>query len=227
MITGMVSRPYKQRRRAEQRLETRQRIVDALVALHGEIGPAHTTISAIAERAGVQRLTIYRHFADEAAMFEACSAHYATQVPPPDAGAWEQLADPLERLRSALLAFYDYYARAEQMLTHVLRDAYQIPPLAAVLKPWEAFVLAVRDDLSAAFAPPQERRASLTAWIGHALRFETWVSLIRAGGLEAAEAADTMVTVAKMLGYSSAESQSCYRPNDSDLVTAQPGWSAD
>ena len=80
----MATRRYQQRRRAEQQGETRQRIVEAMVALHREVGPARTTISAIAERAGVERLTVYRHFADEAAMFQACSAHFATEVAPPD-----------------------------------------------------------------------------------------------------------------------------------------------
>ena len=190
-------RKYNQQLRAEQQLSTRQRIVDALVALHGEIGPARTSISAVAERAGVQRLTIYRHFADETAMLEACSAHYATLVPPPDATRWEHINDPAKRLRSALLSFYDYYARGEPMLTQVLRDAPEMPALTAILKPWNALMSAVKSELSEAWTAPHDRQRMLGALIGHALRFETWVSPVRAEQLQAEEAAELIVTSAK------------------------------
>src|SRR6476660_9885741 len=122
MFTHMATRRYQQKRRAEHQAETRQRIVEAMVALHGEVGPARTTISAIAERAGVERLTVYRHFPDETEMFQACTTHYATVVPQPDPAKWGSIEEPAERLRAALLAFYDYYRRAEQMLVHATRD---------------------------------------------------------------------------------------------------------
>src|SRR5919107_211730 len=123
MFTDMATtkrqpRKYQKIRRAEQQAETRQRIIEAMVALHREVGPARTTISAIAERAGVERLTVYRHFPDETSMFEACTAHYATEVPGPDPTAWAGIEDAGERFRAALLAFYDYYRRAEDVLTH-------------------------------------------------------------------------------------------------------------
>src|SRR5687768_14578310 len=108
-----TGRKYELRQRAERQAETRQRIVEAMVALHGEGGPARTTISAMAERAGVERLTVYRRFADETAMFQACSAHFATEVAPPDPAAWAGVAEPAERLRAALLAFYGYFRRGE------------------------------------------------------------------------------------------------------------------
>src|SRR4026209_1838329 len=112
MFTDMATRKYQLKRRAEQQAETRQRIVEAMVGLHREVGPARTTVSAIAERAGGERLTVYRHSPDEPAMFEACTAHYATEVPGPRSAAWAGIEDPAERLRAALLAFYDYYGRA-------------------------------------------------------------------------------------------------------------------
>src|SRR3954465_951907 len=111
----MTTRPYTKRRRAELEEETRRRITAATVELHREVGPARTTISAIAERAGVERLTVYRHFPDERSMFEACTTHYASEVPQPDPAKWAGIEEPAERLRAALLAFYDYYRRAEQM----------------------------------------------------------------------------------------------------------------
>lgn len=193
----MTTRKYVQKRRAEQQAETRRRIVQAIVALHREVGPARTTISAIAERARVERLTVYRHFADETAMFQACSAHFATEVGPPDPSEWAGLADPAERLGAALLAFYDYYRRAEDMLAHVHRDAPQLPALAAVMAPWNAFVGAVAEGLVERWAAPGATRARLSAAVAHGLRFETWQSLARVEALGDAEAADLMVALAR------------------------------
>lgn len=193
----MATRKYHQKRRAEQQAETRQRIVEALVALHREIGPARTTISAVAERAGVERLTVYRHFSDETAMFEACSAHFASEVAWPDPAGWAQVEEPSERLRAALLAFYDYYRRGEDMFVQVQRDAPLLPALVAVLSPWDAFMGEVRDGLLEGWGAKRAGRARLAAAIAHALRFETWRSLARAEALGDAEAADLMVALAE------------------------------
>lgn len=193
----MATRKYEQKRRAEQQAETRQRIVEAMVALHREVGPARTTISAIAERAGVERLTVYRHFADELAMFQACSAHFETEVAPPDPAVWTGVAEPPGRLRTALLAFYGYYRQAEDMLTHVHRDVPQLPALAAVMAPWDAFVDGVRDGLLEGWDARGPARARLAAAVRHALRFETWRSLAREERLGDAEAADLMVALAR------------------------------
>src|SRR5688572_7169508 len=197
MFTDMATRRYQQKRRAEQQAETRQRIVEAMVALHREVGPARTTISAIAERAGVERLTVYRHFPDETAMFQACTAHYATEVPGPDPAAWADIEEPAERLRAALLAFYDYYRRAEDVLTHAARDLPQLPALAAVLRPREEFVREIREGLLDGWGVERTARTRLAPAIAHALRFETWRSLARAEELGDAEAADLMVTLAR------------------------------
>jgi AcrR family transcriptional regulator len=202
MFTDMATRKrrprkYQKTRRAEQEAETRQRIVEAMVALHREVGPARTTISGIAERAGVERLTVYRHFPDERSMFEACTSHYATEVPGPDPAAWAGLEDPAERLRAALLAFYDYYRRAEDVLTHAVRDVPQLPALAAVLSPWEEFAGRVRQELLEGWGPPRAARGRLAAAVAHALRFETWQSLARAEELGDREAAELMVTLAQ------------------------------
>ena len=203
MFTDMATRRYQQKRRAEQQAETRQRIVEAMVELHREVGPARTTISAIAERAGVERLTVYRHFPDERSMFEACTSHYATQVPGPDPSAWESIEEPAERLRAALLGFYDYYRRAEDVLTHAVRDVPQLPALAAVLSPWDAFMRRTRQELLQGWEASASARARLAAAIAHSLRFETWRSLARAEDLENGEAADLMVDLARAAAASS------------------------
>src|SRR3954467_12346231 len=101
-------RPYKMKRRAELEAQTKQRITESAVALHGSLGPARTSMKAVAERAGVPRSTLYRHFADEAALFEACSAHWGAQNPPPALHEWAAIDDPDERLHRALTDLYAY-----------------------------------------------------------------------------------------------------------------------
>ena len=193
----MATRKYEKKRRAEQESETRRRIVQAVFELHGEIGPARTTIKAIAERAGVERLTVYRHFADEGAIFAACDAHFRSETPPPDPAEWAGIADPADRLRAALRAFYGFYRRGENMIAKAERDAADLPALAAVMEPRDRFIAAVRDDLVAAWPAQDRARARLGAALAHALRFDTWRSLARVEGLEDAEAAELMVDMAR------------------------------
>ena len=193
----MATRKYEKKRRAEQESETRRRIVEAVFALHGEIGPARTTIKAIAQRAGVERLTVYRHFADEGAIFAACDAHFRSETPPPDPAAWADIVDPAERLRAALVTFYGFYRRGENMIANAERDAVGLPALAVLMAPRDAILAAVREDLLAAWAVGDRARTRLAAAIAHALRFDTWRSLARVEGLEDAEAAELMVDLAR------------------------------
>src|ERR687883_457977 len=131
--TLQQSRPYRKRRRAELEERTRRRITEATVELHREVGPARTTISAVAERAGVQRLTVYRHFPDERSLLGACSAHWREGHPAPDPSPWPAIADPDERLRTALAAFYAYYASDEGLMAKIRRDAAVMPALRATI----------------------------------------------------------------------------------------------
>src|SRR3954449_4167474 len=138
MITE--TRKYEKKRRAELEAETRRRITETAVELHGTVGPARTSISAIAERAGVRRSTVYRHFPDEAALFEACSSHWAAQNPPPDLDAWGQIEDPDERLRSALTELYDYYRRTEPMMENVHRDEKAMKLVERMFAPFRGYL---------------------------------------------------------------------------------------
>jgi AcrR family transcriptional regulator len=97
MSAEKTTRRYQLRKRADAMEATRRRITEAAMELHGTVGPARTTMTAVAERAGVQRQTVYRHFANEEELFAACSRHFASQHPWPDAGGWEAIADPAER----------------------------------------------------------------------------------------------------------------------------------
>jgi AcrR family transcriptional regulator len=170
---------------------TRRRIVEATVALHEEIGPAATTITAIAARAGVQRLTVYRHFPKERAVLAACSAHWMAEHPLPDAAAWAGLANPAARLRRALAAVYAWYGAGEPMLRQLLRDAPVVPALAELVAPFGGWLRELGGQLSAGWGAAGESQRRLRAAVGHALRFETWCSL-KEEGLTDEEAASLM-----------------------------------
>src|SRR6185295_7526305 len=117
-----MTRTYNLKRRAEQQAETRQRIVEAAVELHSSVGPALTTISMVAERAGVQRHTLYAHFPDERSLFMACSGLAEERDPAPDAAPWQAI-EGRERLATGLREIYAWYERNDTLLAAVLRDA--------------------------------------------------------------------------------------------------------
>jgi AcrR family transcriptional regulator len=190
--TQTRKRPYRKRRRAELEEETRLRITEAAVGLHGSVGPARTTISAVADRAGVQRATVYRHFPDEEALFQSCSAHWATQNPPPDFGRWPEIANFDERLRTGLGELYDWYSRNEPMLENVSRDVALVPAMQAPAAAFAAALQAAADALVTGRAERGARRRRLRAAAGHAIGFGTWRSLVREQGLSDAEAVDLM-----------------------------------
>ncbi|MBD3162443.1 MAG: TetR family transcriptional regulator [Candidatus Eisenbacteria bacterium] len=198
MITEMKRRKYTMRRRAERQRETRERIVRATVALHEEIGPRATTIQAIADRAGVERLTVYRHFPDEVTLFAACSGHFMADHPPPDPETWSQIEDPVERARRALAAFYAYYRTVERMFASVLRDAETLPAMKAITDRFEELLDSIRDDLASGFRLRGGRRKRLAAALGHGLRFRTWQSLA-AEGLSDSESARMIGECARSL----------------------------
>lgn len=118
-----MARQYNLKKRAEQVAQTRRRIVEAAVQLHGTVGPASTTVSMIAERAGVQRHTLYAHFPDEKSLYVACSGLALERDPLPDAAGWARIPVVRDRLRHGLSALYEWYARNEELVACVLRDA--------------------------------------------------------------------------------------------------------
>jgi AcrR family transcriptional regulator len=181
-------RPYRMKRRAQAEEQTRLRITEAAVELHGTVGPSRTSVTAVAERAGVRRSTVYRHFPDEAALFDACSAHWAAANPPPDIGGWAAIEDPERRLARALEELYGYYRSTEQMLANLLRDEAAMPVVRDNFRGYREFLAAARDVLMAGRRGRKPARAA----IGHALAFTTWRSLAREHGLSDTEAARLM-----------------------------------
>lgn len=186
-------RPYRKRRRAEHEAETRRRITVAAMKLHGTIGPARTTIKSVAEEAGVQRATVYRHFPDEEALFAACSAHWASLNPPPDPEAWRAIRDPEERLRRALGELYAWFDWAEPMLTNTRRDSPRVPAMRAPVQAARALFEAYAEVLVKGRPERGRRRERVRAAIALALTFETWRSLVRERGLGDDEAVEMMV----------------------------------
>jgi AcrR family transcriptional regulator len=183
-----MARTYTLKRRAESQAETRRRIVEAAVDLHGSVGPARTTLSMIAERAGVQRHTLYAHFPDERSLFLACSAHTLERDPLPEADAWRKIANARERLRTGLAAIYGWYERNAELAACVLRDA-------------ETHTL-TRETVALRLGPSMQAYSEVLgarlhskqrALLQLALSFFTWRTLRREAGLKQHRAVEAMV----------------------------------
>jgi AcrR family transcriptional regulator len=190
-----MTRTYTLKKRAENQAETRRRIVEAAVDLHGSIGPAQTTFSMVAERAGVQRHTLYAHFPDERSLLMACSGLVHEQDPSPDAEPWRAIADPDERIRTGLTTIYAWYERHAQLLSCVLRDAEFNPVVREISQlrfgPARAAYLEV---LGA------KLNAKQRAMLQVALSFYTWRTLVEEGGLKQKAAVALMARVIECAG---------------------------
>ena len=188
-----ISRTYELRQRAERQEETRRRIVDAAVELHTTLGPARTTVQAIATKAGVTRPTVYAHFPDARSLLEACSGHVRATIPPPDQDRWRSISDPIERLETVLRELYDYYERLEPLLENVQRDAVVMPVVAEMNGYRVRYLEDTRRLLVEGWGARGRAKARLQGVIGHALDFTTWQSLVRREGCTAGEAVQLMV----------------------------------
>ena len=200
-----MARKYTLKRRAEQQAGTRARIVEAAVALHGSVGPGLTTFTMVAERAGVQRHTLYAHFPDERSLLLACSGSTTSSTePPPDPAPWAAIADRRERLRTALGEIYGWFERNAELLAVVLRDAEHNAVVREVSRMRYGPHLAAWD---AALADAEGGPAE-AAMLALALSYHTWRTLARDRGLGSAGAADAMVSaVAAAAGAPSAQSR--------------------
>lgn len=194
----MPPRPYVQRRRAESTARTRDAILDAALALASGTSLATLTISAIAERAGVQRLTVYRHFGDEPALLAGLVARWRSRGGFPDPNAWKARHDPRQRLRGALDELYSFYERDDALLGPLLRDRGAVPALGPLLAPFDAMVEEARRVLVEPWGVQGRARGWVDALVAHAVRHSTWRSLVgdsAGGGLASPDAARVMSRV--------------------------------
>jgi AcrR family transcriptional regulator len=192
----VTKRPYRKRLRARLEEETRLRITEAAVDLHGSVGPARTTISAVADRAGVQRATVYRHFPDEEALFAACSSHWLARNPLPEPAAWAKIDDPDERLRVALGELYEWYEIGEYMLEKTSRDVALVPALRPSMEAFGGWLDTASDALISGRPERGARRRRVRAAVGHALAFETWRSFVSQQGMSRSETIELMGALA-------------------------------
>jgi AcrR family transcriptional regulator len=183
------TRSYRMQRRAESQQQTRRRITESAVALHGSVGPSRTSISAVAAHAGVRRSTVYRHFPDEAALFDACSAHWAAANPLPQLDIWSAIESPDERLGIALAELYTFYRQTEPMLDNLFRDEITTPLVQERFADFRGYLDAARDTLMTGRSLRGAARRRTQAALGHAIAFSTWKSLVREQRLDDSDAA--------------------------------------
>ncbi|MDX1387994.1 MAG: TetR/AcrR family transcriptional regulator [Acidobacteriota bacterium] len=179
------------KRRAERQDETRRRIVEAAIVLHGSVGMNKTTVKQIAELAGVGRQTVYRHFADELALGRACSGLYFERNPLPDPESWKKVADPEDRARVALRESYAFHRKTETMIGLAIADVGESPIMEPYFEHWRR----AADIVASAWGNHgDEREGALSkAAIGHALAFQTWRNLVRDQGLTDDQAVELML----------------------------------
>jgi AcrR family transcriptional regulator len=191
MTTETPKRRYEKKARAANEQATRMRIIEAAIELHGSIGPARTSISAIADRAGVRRATVYRHFPDERSLFLGCSGTWSERNPVPDPGTWASIPAPEARLAAALDAIYAWYERVEPMLSGLVRDMDEVPMVKELQAGRLAYLESVEDGLAAGWGVRGKAAKRLRATIGLALDFLAWRTL-HERGLGRADAIDVM-----------------------------------
>ena len=184
-------RPYRKRKRAQSEEETRLRITEAAVELHGTVGPANTKVTEVAELAGVSRMTVYNHFPTDADLFLACSSHWATENPFPDPSGWMDIAHPRTRLAHALAELYGWYDLRQGMLENVLRDAALVPSLGELMDGfWGGYMSSVVSALSEGWpVGSPEEDATLQVTLRVVVDFHTW-RILTGSGLSNGEAAD-------------------------------------
>jgi AcrR family transcriptional regulator len=200
-------RKYELKSRAEHQARTRQRIVQATMELHKEVGPANTTVAEVARRAGIQRLTVYNHFPDEIELFGACQAHWMGLHPLPDFSQALALSDPSERVRMVLRNYYGWYRETEPMAEKIQRDRWSVPELNTLMeRTADARLSQLTDALAKGFRTRGRRADKQRALIRLALDFWIWRRLSREGFDDPA-AADLMTGAISAAGATTSASR--------------------
>src|ERR671921_2304892 len=193
---------YELKKRAERQEETRLRIARATLELHEILGPALTTRSAIAQREGVTRPTVYSHFPDDLSLGKACSSLGLSENPLPDPGRWEEISDAEERLRSALADLYAYFRRGERLWANILRDQELLYAngdpealeadaeiMGPILSHWDR----MKETIASGWGPTEGIPRLVLGAIGLALDFQAWRAMVRTQGMSEEQAIELMV----------------------------------
>ena len=199
-----MTRRYAQTRRAESQAQTRRRIVEATIRLHETVGAAATTITAIAEQAGVSRLTIYRHFPDQLSLLQACTGTYDLEHPTPDLSALAGVRDPEKRLRLALAGLYAYFSENEAILSHGADSLPTVPELGVALRPRFEGIRRLAELLATGWKVEAGPGTALAGAIGHAVSLPTWRSLRQQQGLTNNQSVELMVGMVLAVARSAA-----------------------
>src|SRR5262245_224787 len=138
----MSPRRYRLDRRAEIAEETRRRIVKATYELHGEQGIHATTMTHIAERAGVSVGTVYHHFPTYQDAVFACSQHADATNPFPTADIFAGLTTMEERVRRLVREIFGFYERLPAY-ERIRSERWGMPPIAAHVERAESHRLAL------------------------------------------------------------------------------------
>ena len=105
--------------RARAVQETRTRIMDACIALHGERLVADIGLDDIAGRAGVTVQTLLRHFGSRAGLLDAVSVRAETVVV-------EERRAPVGDVREAVRVIVDHYEeRGDQVLLMLAQESHE------------------------------------------------------------------------------------------------------
>jgi AcrR family transcriptional regulator len=172
----MAPRHYTLGQRAEARNETRQRIVDATVALHARKGAAATTYADIAAAADVAVPTVYNHFPTRAELLAGCISHVTAGAPLPEGDPFAHSHSLRDRIHIAATSLFALYEYLEPWLSWSVREIAQVPELL----PFEERRREFREALvRRAFEPRFGKRMppAVFATASALLDFPSWLTL--------------------------------------------------
>ena len=189
-----MPRRYSTVRRAAMAQETRQRIVDAALALHAERGILGTKPAQIAARAEVALTTFYKHFPALGSLVRACTTRGRELIPAPDSAIVSALPPvPAVRIERMTRTLFEYYEAREPWLYVGRTEERLVPELQPVLQAQravrDAFVHAALEGTGAS----REAVAVATALVD----FWAWRTLRREVGLSQEQASNAVIATVR------------------------------
>ncbi|HKF64050.1 MAG TPA: TetR/AcrR family transcriptional regulator [Dongiaceae bacterium] len=196
----MAPRRYRIEGRRKAMEETRQRILEATVALHADQGVLATTYAQIAARADVALPTVYKYFPDLPRLVAACTRHVDALAPalgPEIFAPGSALEARIEALVTAVFVLHRFQA---PWLRHGPPEAGRLPALDEFLAEGQA---RLRTLIALALAPRygEAPPPGLIALFETLLDFSAWQRLTRTLPAQSPEA----VTRAALLALVTAD----------------------